>query len=528
MGTILLLFPLVAIGLGACAGPQATASAIEISLSVDGQARQLEVPSGSTVQGALDVAGVELANLDRTDPPAYTVLTDRSSIDVTRVKERFEIESVVLPFERQTVLNEGLPAGDTRLLQPGENGLQEITYRIVEEAGAEISRTPVKSTIVLPSQPEIVMVGSQASFTPVSIPGTIAYMAAGNAWLIEDNTGSRRPVLVEGDLDGRVFDLSADGDWLLYTRSSESEGELNSLFALFLEDPDTVPISLGADNIVHFAEWSPDTTNLQLAYSTAEPSPAAPGWQANNDLVLVTLSRSGRILDREILVPANAGGQYGWWGTDFVWAPDGIHLAFARADAVGVLDIRDPEPETLADITPFQTLGDWAWVPGLDWGQDSRTLYYVDHGEPTGLEDPVASPVFHLGARPAQGGGTLNLSQRTGMFALPSVSPPQVHPSGEIAYGISFFRADSPLESQDSAYRLWVADRDGSNAHGLFPTEGDPGLRGDDLQQSAIWSPDGRLLATIYRGNLWLVELSSGRAQQITGDGQTSVFDWSN
>lgn len=515
-------------GLTSCVGPQATATAITVALDVDGERMSVEVPAGSTVQQALDVAGIELGNLDRSDPPTYTTLDDGTVITVTRVVERFEIETVVLPFDRQTVLNEGLPAGDTRLLQPGENGLHEITYRVVEEAGEEISRTPVKSTIVQPPQPEIVMVGAQASFTPVSIEGRIAYMAAGNAWLMESNTGNRRPLLVEGDLDGRVFDLNGEGDWLLYTRATESEDELNSLWALDLDDDEAEPIDLGASNVVHFAEWSPDDTRLLLAYSTVEPSPAAPGWQANNDLVLVTLSQTGRILARETLIPANAGGQYGWWGTDYAWAPDGVHIAFARADGVGVIDTRQPEPETLASITPFQTLGDWAWVPGLDWGQDSRTLFFVDHGQPVGLEDPVASPVFHLGARTAQGGPPLHLSRRTGMFALPSTSPAQVLPSGEIGYHLSFFKADNPLESQESSYRLWVSDRDGSNARELFPGKNEAGIRVDDLGHSAVWSPDAELLSTIYRGNLWLVELGSGQAQQITGDGQTAVFDWSS
>jgi uncharacterized protein YabE (DUF348 family) len=68
---------------------------------------------------------------------------------------------VTLPFERQTIRNEALPQGSTRLLQAGENGLQEITHRILEEAGGKVSTSP--SGDRLEPRPEIVMVGAQAS-----------------------------------------------------------------------------------------------------------------------------------------------------------------------------------------------------------------------------------------------------------------------------------------------------------------------------------------------------------------------------
>ncbi len=107
---------------------------------------------------------------------------------------------------------------------------------------------------------------------------------------------------------------------------------------------------------------------------------------------------------------------------------------------------RMPALEPAVDMTPYQTLGDWAWVPGVAWGQDGRTLYFVDHGAPTGLEGPAASPAFDLAAQPGRGGPILKLAQRTGMFAYPSVSParqnarrrdrlPARIPSGAVAFG---------------------------------------------------------------------------------------------
>jgi hypothetical protein len=263
-----------------------------------------------------------------------------------------------------------------------------------------------------------------------------------------------------------------------------------------------------------------------LAYSTVEPSPAAPGWQANNDLDLLVIASDGRVIKRTTLIGVNSGGQYGWWGTDFQWASDGVHMAYARAEGVGQIDIRRPALDPLHAEVPFQTLGDWAWVPGVAWGQDNRTLYFVDHGAPLGIESAAASPVFNLVVRPADGGSPLPLAERTGMFSLPAVSPATVLDTGEVAYSVAYYQASSPLDSRDSSYRLMLVDRDGSNRRSLFPADGQPGLKGDDIQQPASWAPDGSKMAVLYQGNLWLVDVTSSQGQQLTGDGQARAYDW--
>ncbi len=89
----------------------------------------MDVPPGSSVQTALDTAGITLDLLDKVNPPAGNVITDISLITVTRVREEMEIRDVVVPFEHQTVKNEALPEGQTMLIQPGENGQRQDTYR---------------------------------------------------------------------------------------------------------------------------------------------------------------------------------------------------------------------------------------------------------------------------------------------------------------------------------------------------------------------------------------------------------------
>lgn len=510
----------------ACVSPKATAGTIVVSIAADGTLLEVSLPAGSTVQAAVEQSGIQLGELDRVEPAVYAVLTDGARVQLWRRIESFEVESQVLPFARQTIRNEGLPEGETRLLQAGSNGLEEITYRVLEEEGEQISRQVFLRDVTQEPMPEIIMVGAQAAHSPLSLEGTLAYLSGGNAWIIEGNSANRRPVVVSGDLDGQVFTLSPDARWLAYTRGLPDDAtDFNGLWVIDLEDRLGEPLDTGARNVVHFADWSPDPDVSVLAYSTVEPRPSPPGWQANNDLVLLTFSDAGRIVDREELVATNPGGLYGWWGSSFAWAPDGVHLAYARPDEVGLIDSREPGFEPLYSLTPYLTGSDWAWVPGVAWGSNSRTLYLVNHGSPIGFEEPGSSPIFDLVAVNWPGGAEIALVDRTGMFAYPSASPVHILDSGEIAGQVAFLQALTPLKSELSAYRLMVMDRDGSNLRPIFPDEGDPGIGQDELSPPA-WSPSGVRLALEYRGDLWVVDVASGSGQPLTGDGLTIAFDW--
>jgi hypothetical protein len=498
---------------------------IDIKLEIEGTSQTVQVPSGSTVQQSIEAAGIEIGPLDRVIPPAYTVVEQGSSIFITPVQEIFEVEQIIIPFDRQTIRNEALTEGENRLLQPGKNGIQEITYRILIELGEETSRAPVKNIILEEPTPEIVMIGTQTVHTPIPIDGSFTFVSGGNAWLVKGNSGNRLPIALTGDLDGRILQISPDGKWLLYSRAiADEENMINSLWVSSLNDPELDPINLGVSNVVHFAEWSPEAPSFTIVYSTVELSPAAPGWQANNDLQSVTFTGAGRVVRPRVLIESNAGGQYGWWGTDFAWGSDPAYLAYMRADSIGIVDLELERLEELSEITPYQTLSDWAWVPGLVWGHDDQTIYYVDHGEPIGLESPQASPVFNLIGQSYRTGIEMKLADRAGLFAYPAVSPIKEVSTIEISYQLAFLQAITPLESQESNYRLVVMDRDGSNLKALFPPPGEPGL----APIEPAWSPAGDRIAVMYRGDVWIVDVESGLGQPLTTDGQSISYDWSN
>jgi hypothetical protein len=521
--------------IGGCIAPLGTEGFITVSVASDNNEILIKIPSGSTAEEALAAAKILLGEVDKVVPPGSTVLSDGERVVVTRVKDEYYVEQITIPFEHQELKNEAFPEGERRLSQPGVNGIEEITYHRVFEDGVEVSNALVKTVVIKEAIPEIVMIGSKSTFGSVSIPGKIAYLSAGNAWIIENSTGDRNCVISSGDLDGRIFSLSRDGGFLLFTRYSLDKEKVNSLWVASLSSNPVRIIDLHVDNIVHYAEF--DSGSTVVAYSTVEWRETAPGWQADNDLYEVSMSRSGFVGTPKMDLDSNSGGMYGWWGTEYSWAPDRELFLYSRPDSVGIFNKIDGSLTQLLGITPYQTGGDWAWVPGASWSPSGNVVYTVSNGiSLTNSENGTQQ--FNLVAIPVTGTTPIDLVMNVGMFAYPVTSPfivrSSINESGvgnpfpQNTFSLAYLQAIFPDQSESSGYRLFVADRDGSNKRSLFPADGAVGLE----PQRVVWSPtemessEEFAVALIYNGNVWIINAITGSAQQITGDGLTNRVDW--
>src|SRR5574340_1295062 len=65
----------------------ATAESVSVTIQDPQQSIQVKVPAGSNIQAALDAAKITLNELDRVDPPTYTLIDEPLVIHVIRVMQ---------------------------------------------------------------------------------------------------------------------------------------------------------------------------------------------------------------------------------------------------------------------------------------------------------------------------------------------------------------------------------------------------------------------------------------------------------
>ncbi|MFZ1396530.1 MAG: G5 domain-containing protein, partial [Candidatus Promineifilaceae bacterium] len=441
----------------------------------------------------------------------FTPLTPEITIRVIRVSETVEITEEIIPFERKFVRTDTMSADDPpQIVQAGQNGTREITIRIVYRDGQEVSRIRTNEVTLEQPQDELVMIGIGANRGNVDFSGNLAIISGGTAVLMRGSTAVPETLNTGGNLDGRVFSLSPDGSQLLYTRVlTDSSSFGNSLWVIGTQRG-ARPQELGIENVL-WADWNPNRLSpYQIAYTTANPVDQPPGWEANNDLWLADWSDDADFLFEPSQFIDTYPALNGWWGGNYAWSPDGRLLAYAYANEVGVLDTFATENafkrRQLQAFTAYNTLADWVWVPTLSWSPDGRFLALTNHGGEDDRAMLFNSWVFDIFS-------SLNvqLIDQTGMWGHLHwvTNPNQSH--------IAFLRTADPVDSLRSNYTLWLMDQDGSNARQIYPPLGENSAFPRDRHFMA-WGPSGQDIAFIFDDDLFIMNLETNIATQITAD----------
>jgi len=490
--------------------PQAARQApTSVTLAADGRIFNLTT-GAANVRELLAEAGIELGELDEVTPPLFTPLQNGMEIRVTRVREELEIITESIPYERRFVRTDTMTADDPpQIVQPGKNGLEEVTVRIVYRDDLESERWEAQRVVVEEPQDELVMIGIGASRENVPFPGLLAYISGGEAILLRGSTAAPEQLNTGGRLDGRVFSFSPDGRQLLYTRTTTDTTKFNNSLWLINVAQGSEPRELGVENVL-WGDWNPAAETLQIAYTTARSSDQPPGWEANNDLWLGLIPEDEEAeFEPEQLIEAYPALN-GWWGGNYAWSPDGRTIAYAYANEVGVIDTlaedEAAQRRQLVEFTPYNTNADWVWVPTLTWSPDGRFLAFTQHGG-----DDEQAMQFDGWVADTQSTLMARFREQSGMWGHMRWSP---NPdTGQIAW----LQTTNPLDSLRSNYTLWLMDRDGSNGRQVYPPPGENSAFARDANFMA-WGPDGRFIAFIFDDDLFLLNLETEEVTRVTQD----------
>lgn len=115
---------------------------------------------GSTVTDVLTELGLSLTGQDYTIPDEDNVFEDNMTIEIVRVVELIEVEHQTIPYEIVVVHDKSLSPTEQKLIQSGEDGIEEIRWRVRQENGTEVSRFLQSQLIIQEPIPEIVVVGA--------------------------------------------------------------------------------------------------------------------------------------------------------------------------------------------------------------------------------------------------------------------------------------------------------------------------------------------------------------------------------
>lgn len=492
----------------------------ELRVVADGSERLITTTS-RTVGEALAAAGVVIGPADEVSPPAWSPVSGPppvTEVTIVRVTESEETSLAAIPFQREIVRSADLSSTDEPVIvQRGKDGLQEVVYRIIYQDGLERDRWITELRTVEPAVNEIVMVGVGAERSERLIRGTLAYISDGRPTIVRESTERAYAVESAGALDGRVFQLSPDGAWLLFSRADSDAAFDNSLWLLSTLDRGASPISLNIDNVL-WAAWDPASHNtLRIAYTTARSLPNPPGWEANNDIWLLALDTLPDVGTAPIRLANALPATYGWWGGAYSWSPDGQSIAYAFADVVGLLPVPAEELEEgsaltglLADATvdpvplhafePFDTGAEWAWIPSLAWSPDGDRLVFTEHHR----DESGNGSTFDVVSFSLEERSVTMIAAQAGIWSHAVWS--SLNPNGGSA--LYFLKSVEPGSGLGSDYALWSED-EGQGFAQLFPEPGQPGSFPATAQFLA-WEPGGGRAAFIFDEALHIMDLATG------------------
>ncbi|BBY75677.1 resuscitation-promoting factor RpfB [Mycolicibacterium parafortuitum] len=146
-----------------------------------------------TVAALLEAAGAPLQQRDSVIPAASTPIVDGMFIKVTRVRIEKVTERLPLNPNNQRIEDVTLNMSRQVVEDPGNPGVQDVTFAVAKINGVETGRLPIANVVVTPARDGVLRVGAKpgTEVPPVNNGMTwdaLARCEAGGNWAI--NTGN--------------------------------------------------------------------------------------------------------------------------------------------------------------------------------------------------------------------------------------------------------------------------------------------------------------------------------------------------
>lgn len=137
-----------------------------LTMSVGAKAPVEVVTNALTVESLLEAMNLRLGRLDRVRPHARGPLRAGSHLRLVRIREVVRTEVVDLPYETLIQYSKDLSVGTMRLLEEGQVGRSERTYRIRYRNGQEVLRTLLKERTLSKPLNRLVLKGTYQPAPP--------------------------------------------------------------------------------------------------------------------------------------------------------------------------------------------------------------------------------------------------------------------------------------------------------------------------------------------------------------------------
>jgi len=137
--------------------------AIDFIVTADGKIKKYKTLD-STVQQALDDAGIEVGEIDIVEPGPETVLEKNMHIIVKRVEIKEEVVEEKVAFETVEKDDVTMNEGTSKVVTEGKHGKDKVTYEIKYIDGVETSRKEIKRETITEAVDKVIANGTRVNY----------------------------------------------------------------------------------------------------------------------------------------------------------------------------------------------------------------------------------------------------------------------------------------------------------------------------------------------------------------------------